>query len=86
MKTTIDLPDELLHRAKIIAVQRRTTLKELVVQGLEYATRNDLSDVDTERKQRNQSLLDALSEIRITEPVGMFKRGEIYDRHEGRWE
>jgi len=86
MKTTIELPDELLHRAKMIAVQRRTTLKELVVQGLEYAIRNDLSDVETERKHRNQSLLEALSEIRIIEPVGMFKRDEIYDRHEGRWE
>jgi hypothetical protein len=61
-------------------------LKELVVQGLEYATRNDRSDGETERKQRNQSLLDALSQIRITEPVGMFKREEIYDRHKGLWE
>lgn len=85
MKTTIDLPEDLLHRAKIVAIQRRTTLRELVVQGLEYATRNELPDVEAERNRRNQSLLDALSGIRITEPVGVMKRDEIYDRQEGRW-
>ncbi len=36
MKTTIDLPDEILHRAKVAAAQRRTTLKELVLAGLEH--------------------------------------------------
>lgn len=35
MKTTVDLPDDLLHRAKIIAAQRRTTLRQLLVPGLE---------------------------------------------------
>ncbi len=37
MKTTIDLPDDLLHRAKIVAAQRRITLKELFLSGLEQA-------------------------------------------------
>jgi hypothetical protein len=36
MKTTIDLPEEILHRAKIVAAQRRTTLKELVISGLDH--------------------------------------------------
>ena len=36
MKTTIDLPEEILHRAKIVAAQRRTTLKELVLTGLDH--------------------------------------------------
>jgi hypothetical protein len=35
MKTTIDLPDALLHQAKVAAARRRTTLKNLVVEGLE---------------------------------------------------
>ena len=35
MKTTIDLPEAILHRAKIIAAQRRITLKELVISGLD---------------------------------------------------
>lgn len=41
MKTTVDLPDELLHRAKVVAAQRRTTLKQLVVAGLDHVTRSD---------------------------------------------
>lgn len=35
MKTTIELPDEILHRAKIVAAQRRITLRELFLSGLE---------------------------------------------------
>jgi hypothetical protein len=41
MKTTIDLPDEVLHRAKIVAAQRRTTLKELVLSGLDLVLKLD---------------------------------------------
>ena len=37
MKTTIDLPDELVQRAKIAAAKRRSTLKNLVIEGLEIA-------------------------------------------------
>ncbi|MGI8603991.1 MAG: hypothetical protein ACR2OZ_13505 [Verrucomicrobiales bacterium] len=39
MKTTIDLPEHVLHRAKITAAQRKTTLKELVIRGLDYVMR-----------------------------------------------
>jgi len=41
MKTTIDLPDELLHRAKVVAAERRTTLKELVLTGLDWVLQSD---------------------------------------------
>jgi hypothetical protein len=41
MKTTIDLPDDLLHRAKVVAAQRQTTLKELVQAGLDWVLRSD---------------------------------------------
>ena len=41
MKTTIDLPDEVLHRAKVVAAQRRTTLKELFLSGLELVMKSD---------------------------------------------
>jgi hypothetical protein len=46
MKTTIDLPDEMLHRAKIVAAQRRTTLKDLVVTGLDWVMRSDTESPD----------------------------------------
>ena len=35
MKTTIDLPDEILERTKIAAARRRTTIKNLVIEGLQ---------------------------------------------------
>ena len=84
VKTTINLPEDLLHRAKIAAAQRKTTLRELVVQGLEYATSE--TDPATTRKKRNQDLLEALSQIQLVEPAGKFKRDEIHDREKGRWE
>ena len=34
MRTTLGLPDELLRQAKIAAVQRRSTLRDLVASGL----------------------------------------------------
>lgn len=36
MKTTVDLPDELLREAKKVAVDRDTSLRELVIRGLEH--------------------------------------------------
>lgn len=46
MKTTIDIPDDLLHRAKVRAAQRKTTLKELVQTGLEWVLRSEAEDSD----------------------------------------
>lgn len=88
MKTTIDLPEALLHRAKITAAQRKTTLKELVVQGLDHAIANPQSATDlvTQRKERASRLLELLGHITITDPVGKWSRDEIYDRHKGKWE
>ena len=34
MRTTLDLPDDLLRRAKIAAVHRGSTLRDLVASGL----------------------------------------------------
>lgn len=39
MRTTIDLPDDLLDLAKIEAVKRRTSIKNLVVEGLRIVLR-----------------------------------------------
>ncbi len=38
VKTSIDLPDALLHRARVVAAERRTTLKEMVIAGLKRVT------------------------------------------------
>jgi hypothetical protein len=40
MKTTIELPDDLLTQAKAVAVKRRTTLKAM----MEHALRREVQD------------------------------------------
>jgi hypothetical protein len=60
VKTTIDLPDELLHRAKVAAAQRKTTLKDLVQTGLDWVLKSegDVADrrVALERLQKGLHL------------------------------
>lgn len=82
MKTTIDFPDDLLVRAKIAAEQRKTTLRDMVLQGVNYVITHDLPslDEDTERKARAAELLDLMKGIQITQPVGKWDRGTVYDR------
>jgi hypothetical protein len=86
MKTTIDFPEHILHRAKTVAVQRKITLKELVIQGLEQMIRQPAADPETERKARAASLIAALSRGKNTEPIGSLNRDEIYDRQQGKWD
>lgn len=88
MKTTIDFPDDLLHRAKLAAVQRKITLKDLVLQGVDYVIKHPTTtaDPETERKARAAALIDALSRGRNAEPVGRLNRDEIHDRDKGKWE
>ena len=60
MKTTIDLPEEILHRAKIVAAQRRTTLKELVLSGLDHvlgiSTEHEGRDLAIARMRKGMKL------------------------------
>lgn len=85
MKTTIDFPDELLHRVRIVAAQRKTTLRELVLKGLAYAIEHpELSGGNPAdlNKKRGAKLLELLDQIRITEPVSRFRWDELYDRQD----
>jgi hypothetical protein len=50
MRTTIDLPDELLKRAKIAAVQRGTSLRELIGLALEH----ELEEKPRKRKRMTE--------------------------------
>ena len=54
MKTTIDLPDELLAEAKATAARRRTTLKAMVEHALKREIEGDLPG----RDQRNSFFID----------------------------
>lgn len=42
MKTTVDLPDSILERTKIAAVRRRTSIKNLIIEGLETVLREEI--------------------------------------------
>mgnify|MGYP005848999191 CR=1 FL=1 len=79
MKTTIDFPDDLLQKAKIAAVQRKTTLRELVVQGVSYIITHPASEPDpeTERRKTIKQLLAAMKADN-TEPMVPLTREEIY--------
>lgn len=79
MKTTFDLPEELLHRAKIAAAQRKVTLKDLVVRGLESQLRSVSLLSDEQRKARLRRLLRKMKGSN-TEPIVPLTRDEIYDR------
>jgi len=51
MKTTIDLPDDLLVEAKAVAARRRITLKDMVAHALrrEIFPANELNTADSKR-------------------------------------
>jgi hypothetical protein len=42
MKTTVDLPDGILERTKIAAAKRKTTIKNLIIEGLENVLREEV--------------------------------------------
>jgi hypothetical protein len=74
MKTTIDLPEEILHRAKVLAAQRKTTLKELVQAGLEHVLG---AEADSSHRQA------ALDRLRAGLSLGgqPLRRDQTHERH-----
>jgi len=78
MKTTIDFPEDLLHRAKIKAAEDKVTLKELVIRGLEYATTHPSPVSDSIRTKRAEKLIASLARGRNQEAIKPFSRDEIY--------
>ena len=79
MKTTIDLPEEILHRAKIVAAQRQTILKELVISGLAHALANSDDQAEILRRERVEHLVSILQATN-SEPMRPLSREEIHDR------
>lgn len=80
MKTTIDFPDDLLHRAKVVAAQRRTTLRELVVKGLETVTSAGSDESEKQERKKTFARLLKAMQASNTERMVPLKREEIYDR------
>lgn len=79
MKTTIDLPDEVFFKAKLLAAERRTTLKEIMIQGLRQITDLPPAAEEKQRKATMKRLLKAMKATN-TAPMVPLKREEIYDR------
>ncbi len=73
MKTTIDLPEDLLERSKIAAAKRRTSFKNLVIEGLERVTASE---------EALPSSASALKRLRRGYELGVrpLKRGDAHDR------
>lgn len=79
MKTTIDVPEEVLVKAKILAAERRTTLRDLVVEGLKRVTESPTEVEQAKRKAALKRMLKAM-QAGNTEPMVPLKREEIYER------
>lgn len=79
MKTTIDLPDDVFLKAKILAAERSMTFKDVVIQGLKLVTQTPPEADQKKRKAELKRLLKAM-QASNTEPMVLLKREEIYDR------
>jgi hypothetical protein len=56
MKTTIEIPDSIARQARLLAAERHTTLRALVIQGLEQV----LSEKQVTAKDRAKKLFAAM--------------------------
>jgi len=76
MKTTIELPDDILRRAKVAAAERDTSLKDLFTQALE----NFL--IPPSRQGEDQSLQQLLQKMKAsnTEPMKPLSREDLHER------
>ncbi len=79
MKTTIDFPDELLHRAKVMAAEKRTTLREIMVQALEQATKVGSKEEEDKKRKTKFRLLLKKMKASNTEPMQPLNRDELHD-------
>lgn len=79
MKTTVELPDELFQRAKVMSAERGTTLKDIMVQALQLWFRTPEKDEEKERQATVKRLLKAMRASN-SEPMRPLKREEIYER------
>lgn len=58
MKTTIEIPDALAHQARLFAAERETTLRALVIQGLQHV----ISEKQVSAKDRAKKLFAAMDQ------------------------
>lgn len=69
MRTTIDLPDDVLRRAKIAAVERGSTLRELVIDALQ-------NELDTPARRRRRMTVPPIA-LAADSPLRTLRPDEI---------
>ncbi len=79
MKTTIEIPDDLFQKVKVLAAERSTTLRDVVAQALQQWLRTPTEDEEKKRKATIKRLLRAMQASNTT-PMKPLTREEIYDR------
>jgi hypothetical protein len=79
MRTTLDIPDTTLKKAKLKAVHEGVSFKALVVRALERDLAASAMDM-TARRKRVRRLFAALDKARNEVPVGRLNREDLYDR------
>ncbi len=87
MKTTIDIPKELVQSAKIHAVRNGTSLKEMVIRGLkaQVKTRGASAPQRKQRQRDDQTLLAEIDAIATEiDAKSLTKKTLVELLHEGR--
>ena len=79
VKMTINLPEDVFLKAKILAAERSSTFKDLVIQGLNLITQTSPESEDENRKADFKRLLKNM-QASNTEPMVPLTREEIYER------
>lgn len=79
MKTTIDLPDDVFLKAKILAAERSMSFKDVVIQGIKLVTE---APPEAEQKKRKAAMKRLLNDMRAsnTESMVPLRREEIHER------
>jgi lipoprotein NlpI len=76
MKTTIELPDAIVQRAKILAAERQVTLRELVLQGLEHV----LMEKQVTARERAKKLFAAMDQLPEFAAANRYSRSDAHAR------
>lgn len=76
MKTTIEIPDSIARQAKLLAIERQTTLRAPVVQGLEHV----LTAKQVSAKDRAKKLFAAMDKTSGIAAGKRLNRADAYAR------
>jgi len=81
IKTTITLPEEILQIAKIKAVQEKTTLSNLIREGLKTRLTIDFPSKKTSSRHKKLDPLRHLGVFKLGIKEPYKKREDLYDEH-----